>query len=53
MLMTDSKTAIKSLDVYTTSDLVHECRTSLNAMAAMAGQSNVVHKLVRGHVLAI
>ena len=47
MIITDSKTAIKSLmNVYTTSDLVHECRTSLNAMA---GHSNIVLQWVRGH----
>ena len=51
MIITDSKTAIKSLmDVYTTSELVHECRTSLNGMAC---HSNIVVQWVLGHVTAI
>ena len=52
MIITDSKTAIKSLMyVYTTSELVHECRTSLNAMAR---HSNIVLQYGdMGHVTAI
>ena len=34
------------MDVYTTSDLVLECRTSLNAMAC---HSNIMLQWVRGH----
>ncbi len=37
---TDSRSAIKVLtDVFTTSNLVHECRTSLNEIARTRGMS--------------